>query len=654
MNTVNEQTGPGTTRRHLFSLSSVFRSHSGKRASIIESIQEEPTCQERIHYPVFNPLDPRHNPEIRGSNFSWRRDEQRSSSSESHSPMAWVQSISRLSLHKARSGLLALRSGLIHRSSEEDSPERSFVSPVALKRERQRHGVSYRAYTSDTQEDLTFGAELARMNLTPSAPRSNVEAGPLIRVSSVNSIPDSLETLPASDPVRDLFRLENRAVSNSGVNSPYTPVNGHDLDFQFAGTGGLGPNMDSEDHFTHTTPLIEDHLIRQTWGIAISTDEEIAMSTHELADPQSVLGEQQAINPQQQNISYASSDTQISDDQQSPVPISRQCSAEVRFAFPGIYHEALDQWARQHRSPTPSQHIPNLGRRSLNLGEHTPNLSEHSPNLSEHSPNLSEHSPNLSAHSPNTSQHSSSPGQHNANLSQNSLNLDQHTPMLYEQEEPPHASPGPLECTVLQDDTCSNLPPYHEYDEALTPLVLPQTPITHSEEAQPFSYPNLLLGCTSNRNFGERWSSISERTTTQWSSVEDYSSRYATDDTTSRDITSTEMTSMESLTNDTWSPIHSELLFTSPVEDGNGYFLFDSKTNSQYPDRGNQPVKSVQHTTSSCGNIRGCQEIPDVISPGVLSLRLIPDGIPNAGLNFVEEDTDDEFYPGTVQPSQVW
>ncbi|CAI7572261.1 unnamed protein product [Penicillium discolor] len=617
MSPVNQQTGSDTIRRHLFSLSSVFRSRASTRpSSIPDTVQEEPTCQERIHYPVFNPLDPRHNPEI--STSWWRPKKQQSLTSESHNPKEWIQSVSKRTLHKARSGLLALRSGLNHRSNEEESPEKGFVSPVALRHERQRYGISSGAYTSDTQEDVNFGAELSRMHLPPSSPSSSTEMVSLIRVRSLGSIPDSFATFPgsASTPI---FYQPSRAVSNSGVNSTCTLATDHDLDFQFGETGELGANMDSEDHFTHTTPSTENHLIQQAWGVAISTDGEIKMTAHDLSE--SICEDHQATNLQQQNISHASSDTEISDDQPSSAPISRQCSAEVRFAFPAIYHEALHQWAKQHDSPSPSQHTPNP-----------------------------------STQSPNTSQHSSSPSQHLSSLGQHSPNLSENSPRLNEQEETPCASQNPLKCIVLQGDTYNNLPPNDEDDEGLIPLVPPQTPITRSEEMQPFSYPN-PLSSVSNRNFREIRSSISERATTQRSSVEDYSSRSTPADTTSRDLTSTEMTSMDSMTNDTWSPwspTDSELLFPSPVEDGNGYFLVDGKTSSQYPDRGNQPVKSAQHTTSNCGTTRAPQQLTGLISPGILSLPLICDGIPGAGLDFVEDDTDDEFYPGIVHPRQFW
>lgn len=112
---------------------------------------------------------------------------------------------------------------------------------------------------------------------------------------------------------------------------------------------------------------------------------------------------------------------------------------------------------------------------------------------------------------------------------------------------------------------------------------------------------------------------------------------------------------MESTTTDTWSPwspMDSEVLFPSPVEDGDEYFLVDGKS-SQYPDGGNEPVKSTRHTTSNCDTTRP-QGPTELIPPGIMSLRLMSNGITDAELEFVEEDTDDEFYPGIVQPRQFW
>lgn len=66
-----------------------------------------PTCEERIHYPVFNPHDPRHNP---AATFPlWARNDYRDSedSSDTQSTARWMQSLPQRSLRKARSGILA-------------------------------------------------------------------------------------------------------------------------------------------------------------------------------------------------------------------------------------------------------------------------------------------------------------------------------------------------------------------------------------------------------------------------------------------------------------------------------------------------------------------------------------------------------------------
>jgi hypothetical protein len=471
------------------------------------------------------------------------------------------------------------------------------------------------------------------MDPSTSSTSANTDVSSLVRVPSINSIHSSAHNSPAALPASasasasKLSDISGRAATESTVKLIYPLANDRDLDFQFDGAGELGVNMNSEENFTHAITPTENHLMEQTWGIAISTNEEIQMSACGPADHPPSLEERQATNPQHQNISHTTSDAQFSDDQPDSNPISRQSSAEVRFAFPGIYQEALEQWARQHADPSPSQHIPDLS-----------------------------HSPEICEYSPNTSQDISSPDQCSPIPSQHSSSPSQYCLRIHEQEGTPFASQEPLECIVHQDDndTYSNMPPCHDYDsdEGLIPLVSPQSPITHSEEKQPSPYPN-PLNCISNRNFAQRWSSISERATAQWSSVGDHSSRYTLDYTTSRDITSTEMTSMESMSNDTWSPIDSEILFPSPVEDGNGYFLFDGKTNNQYPDRGDEPVKSVHNGTGNYGDIRGSQELNEAISPGIMSLQLIPNDIPGAGFEFVEEDTDDEFYPGIVQPRQA-
>ncbi|KAJ5915222.1 hypothetical protein N7454_011117 [Penicillium verhagenii] len=118
--------------------------------SVIDSPDNSPTCAERDHYPVFNPDDPRHNP---SSTTPFRRQESHTSSSDSQKQQShWVQDLPRRSLHKARSGLLALRSGFLRR------PRQNINIEDAPAHHRELSSAS-------TQEDLGFGVALYRTNV---------------------------------------------------------------------------------------------------------------------------------------------------------------------------------------------------------------------------------------------------------------------------------------------------------------------------------------------------------------------------------------------------------------------------------------------------------------------------------------------------------
>ncbi|KAJ5655302.1 hypothetical protein N7507_007252 [Penicillium longicatenatum] len=140
--------GSPAERRSTFSLPFVFKTPT-RRLSIIDPPDLSPTCAERGHYPVFNPLDPRHNP---SATSSWRRQESQTSSSDSQKQSHWVQDFPRRSLHKARSGLLALRAGLLRRHRPSMSME---ITPARRPE----------ASSASTQEDLSFGVALYRTNV---------------------------------------------------------------------------------------------------------------------------------------------------------------------------------------------------------------------------------------------------------------------------------------------------------------------------------------------------------------------------------------------------------------------------------------------------------------------------------------------------------
>lgn len=124
------------------------------------------TSEENATYPVFNPLDPRHNPTAPAS--SWL-DDACSSREAPNNPCSegWMQSLSRRSIRKARSGLLALRSGMQRRPLDgspcNDEMQRSYPWPEEYSDQKENMFPSTVSEAS-TEEDIEFGSHLHRTN----------------------------------------------------------------------------------------------------------------------------------------------------------------------------------------------------------------------------------------------------------------------------------------------------------------------------------------------------------------------------------------------------------------------------------------------------------------------------------------------------------
>ncbi|KAJ5938653.1 hypothetical protein N7466_001787 [Penicillium verhagenii] len=142
---------------------------------------------------MFNPHDPRHNPP---STTPFRRQESHTSSSDSQKQQShWVQDLPRRSLHKARSGLLALRSGFLRR------PRQNMNIENAPAHHRELSSAS-------TQEDLGFGVALYRTNVPwpPTDDEPSIDIlmraaafHPLANIASAPEVQDFL-TLGSHDP----------------------------------------------------------------------------------------------------------------------------------------------------------------------------------------------------------------------------------------------------------------------------------------------------------------------------------------------------------------------------------------------------------------------------------------------------------------------
>lgn len=409
----------------------------------IDAPEPHPTCQERTHYPVFNPRDSRHNPTL--SPRPSRRHESRDSSADSQKQAHWVQDLPRRSLHKARSGLLALRAGLLRRSTRHDSEldDTGPELPQALSPLQQRnHGLPGYSDAS-TQEDLTFGIGLYRTR-TP-WPSASTDAGSegLARIGPPHALTNVVSAPGVRVSCDALHDPESGLVYPVNVASDEPPAYGAifdrdedhrpfesldtDTDHENLGLDGTGDNTDghlSEDWDHSDTSsgwetiassgksrrLTNQDIVgtrgqrntdnalaerqEQTSGAILRdpTDTEFSgghisrleMTSSGTSD-ESPLHEQQTAGsagpfklPDPDAPSIADPDTarqrffNIRDSEAlvtqerlqlrpelpstetdaSRIPVSRNCSANVKFAFPGIYQELLEQWRREpHDNP---------------------------------------------------------------------------------------------------------------------------------------------------------------------------------------------------------------------------------------------------------------------------------------------------------------
>ncbi|ODM16615.1 hypothetical protein SI65_08122 [Aspergillus cristatus] len=207
-------------RRQGLSWSLSFRSSTRKRPGIVRPSTPPPTCEERVHYPVFNPHDPRHNPTVippswlRGS-YSLSED-----SSSTHTSGRW-HSLSEKSLRKARSGLDAIRSGMHRRPSvDQQGPRRDlpglWMSTDSRGSSINRPDGSFPSTISEasTDDEFEFGTDLYRTRPNGSS-KWNLEIVNryLNEVGSSHALPpdvysDDVETSPAGS------RLEGETLNN--------------------------------------------------------------------------------------------------------------------------------------------------------------------------------------------------------------------------------------------------------------------------------------------------------------------------------------------------------------------------------------------------------------------------------------------------------
>ncbi|PYH93248.1 hypothetical protein BO71DRAFT_410357 [Aspergillus ellipticus CBS 707.79] len=141
-----------------------------------------PTCEESVHYPIFNPRNPRHNPSVASS--AWPQDDYYVSQPPNFErSLRRMQNLPRRSLRRAHSGFLAFTSGMrrrpipAHRSHNDDIPS-IWSSTDSAKDSSDQQGTLYSSTVSEasTEEDVDFGTDLQRISCKyPPQPDANMD-----------------------------------------------------------------------------------------------------------------------------------------------------------------------------------------------------------------------------------------------------------------------------------------------------------------------------------------------------------------------------------------------------------------------------------------------------------------------------------------------
>ncbi|KAJ5542255.1 hypothetical protein N7535_004677 [Penicillium sp. DV-2018c] len=257
-----------------------------------------------------------------------------------------IQTITRRSLHKARSGLQALRAGIINRFSEDGSNDQNEANTFSLGRAEDGNESSSVTVTASIFDDATFGTQIFRTSTQPHPAGNDKNESHHPALSEHSYVPRSFATVPRlaskSQP-----RPCGNSVSTPGAKPTYATTDRRNLELRPSASGDLEAKTHIDDCTAHTTPSIDD-LLRQSPGdVGLSAKAGNAVPPSDIAEPQSFWAGHWTANLHGSRISNTSSDTQTSDDKLSSLSLSRQCSAEVSFAFPGVYQEILEQCSRQ-------------------------------------------------------------------------------------------------------------------------------------------------------------------------------------------------------------------------------------------------------------------------------------------------------------------
>ncbi|KAJ6002545.1 hypothetical protein N7451_005092 [Penicillium sp. IBT 35674x] len=624
------RSGPGSPgspaeRRSTFSLPFAFKTPS-RRLSIVDPPDLSPTCAERDHYPVFNPLDPRHNP---SASVSWRRQESQTSSSDSQKQSHWVQDFPRRSLHKARSGLLALRAGFLRRHRTSMTVE---ITPVR----------NAEASSASTQEDLSFGVALYRTNVPwppaedePSIdvlmrvaafhPLANIASAPEVREIPIWGVHDSDAVF--SNDVSMAFHPPASKASYDGM---LDPQKSHEEEKE-ANKGG----EESVNTKRDTKSVYEAFPVASADWETIESSSTSSTGGEEMKD----FGDAQAAHLQEQI---------------RPLQSTQRTLIKSN---PSLSHEEIESDNEHHGSPSLNRQILENKRGSFMRRSSGPsptvNFLFDSPHRRYEEPALFD-----PLHS--------NPQQMESCL----LESDPTNDLAPEGEEPnpTDAVSGPVVSgnDALAFDTNMNMQPQlvssTQPEERRHSFGLHISTI--NESRLDTNLEDQILPLENQMNRQQQYGEINYSSARVWgydaadsmfqSSTQ--SSIYTRGSTISPESTS--VASFSNMCSPLSSPIDEEVLFSNPFR--NEFWNADGKTSSLYPDRGDQPVKAGLrvgrdggvHSGRGFGRILSSREHQ---SPGIRMPTAAPhssQGTVRAVVMREESESTDEFYPECHVPER--
>ncbi|KAJ5559754.1 hypothetical protein N7513_002153 [Penicillium frequentans] len=624
------RSGPGSPgspaeRRSTFSLPFAFKTPL-RRLSIVDPPDLSPTCAERSHYPVFNPLDPRHNP---SASVSWRRQESQTSSSDSQKQSHWVQDFPRRSLHKARSGLLALRAGFLRRHRTGMTGE---ITPVR----------NAEASSASTQEDLSFGVALYRTNV----PWPPAEDEPSIDVLMRAAAFHPLANIVSAPEVREVpiwgFHDPDAVFSND-VTMAFHPTAGkasydgmldsrksHEEEANNGGEEAVNTKRDTKSvHEAHPVASADWETIESSSTISTGGEEEMRDF-----DNAQYAHLQEQIRPLQStqrilikgNPSLSNEAIESDDEHHGSPSLNRQLLENRRGSFmrrsSGTHDRSFTHGELPFDSPHQRYEEPMLFDPLHSNPQQMESCLPESDSRNDLAPEGEEGNPTDAVSGPFMTGNDASAFDTNMNMQPELVTSTQ-------PEECRHSFG--LHISTINES---------RLDTSLEDQILPVENQMYQQQYGEANY-------SSARVWGYDAADSMFESSTQ-------SSIYTRGSTMSPELTS--VASFSNMCSPLSSPIDEEVLFSNPFR--NEFWNADGKTSSLYPDRGDQPVKAGLRVARDGGvhSGRGFDRIPSSREHQNTGIQM-PTAAPHSSQGTVhavvmreESESTDEFYPGGHVP----